>query len=290
MRDDENDDLVAQLLMFVEALERLDSNKVSNFNENNFNFSDISNSKVEAVTESPNLRKRKRDFETDSSNEELSDDIDSEESLNDCKNSNDESFEDDMENDVVSEKEGEVDNVNNTEEMITSNSDWSKLTFDQRLKQLELYKRKYGHCKVPQLYKENPSMGLWVRDLRVKKRKGKLPRKVEKRLTKLGFVWNCRKRKKAKATSKRLPWNDRFSQLKIFYEKNNHCKIPSNHKNKQLYHWVTNQRRDYRCGVMPYSRIKKLESIGFEWKSQRKRKKFKPNEEDSDDVYDRKED
>jgi len=98
----------------------------------------------------------------------------------------------------------------------------------------------------------------------------------------LGFVWNCRKRKKAKTSSKRLPWNERFTQLKIFHEKHGHCKVPSNHKNKQLYHWVTNQRRDYRCGVMSYSRVQKLESIGFEWNSQRKksRKKFKSEDDE----------
>eukprot|EP01130_Rhizamoeba_saxonica_P005214 TRINITY_DN2088_c0_g2_i2.p1 TRINITY_DN2088_c0_g2~~TRINITY_DN2088_c0_g2_i2.p1 ORF type:complete len:120 (-),score=23.46 TRINITY_DN2088_c0_g2_i2:78-437(-) len=117
-------------------------------------------------------------------------------------------------------------------------------------------------------------MGLWVRDLRVKKRKAKLNDDVEKKLDKLGFVWNCRKRKRTKTPTKRLPWSDRFQQLQLFFTKNGHCKVPSTYKNKQLYHWVTNQRRDYRCGVMPVARIGQLEGLGFEWNSKRKRRKI----------------
>jgi len=310
----EKENLIGELLMFISALERLDPTRkiiISNLSSNQLSIPDINPSKSNVKSECIKINplKRKRDDQiSDTTTDDLEDD-EFDEVLDKNYGSGDVSLEEseddeiienlqrlrdedshsnfDEDEDIVSDEsdivvsesctgslEGETESDNLTE-MVTSPVDWAKLSFDQRLKQLEVYKKKYGHCKVPQLFKENPSMGLWVRDLRVKKRKGKLPTEVEKRLSKLGFVWNCRKRKKAKTSSKRLPWNERFSQLKIFREKHGHCKVPSNHKNKQLYHWVTNQRRDYRCGVMPYSRVQKLESIGFEWNSQRKKSRKK---------------
>jgi len=294
--------LIGELLMFISALERLDPNRSKIILSDTTHQIIIpeSISRTKAIGDSKiNTLKRKREIkeEDEEFDEGESEDIsyqsgDVDMEMEDSpKNDEESNFDEEGDEDIesyesdinVSESSvGSLDNETISNDMVTSPVDWAKLTFEQRLKQLEIYKRKYGHCKVPQLYKENPSMGLWVRDLRVKKRKGKLPSEVEKRLSKLGFVWNCRKRKKAKTSSKRLPWNDRFSQLKNFYEKHGHCKVPSNHKNKQLYHWVTNQRRDFRCGVMPYSRVQKLEGIGFEWNSQRKksRKKFKSSEDD----------
>jgi len=312
-------ELVAELLMFISALERLDPSRSKKLTILSSKLTDQSQllipkniSLENGVSECKvNPLKRKREIideedefededfdDVDDVDEGESDDIsyqsgddvdyskneiDEDSNFDEGDDGDNEDFES-YESDVnISESSvGSMDTEKISTEMVTSPEDWAKLTFEQRLKQLEIYKKKYGHCKVPQLYKENPSMGLWVRDLRVKKRKGKLPSEVEKRLSKLGFVWNCRKRKKAKSSSKRLPWNERYSQLKNYYEKHGHCKVPSNHKNKQLYHWVTNQRRDFRCGVMPYSRVQKLESIGFEWNSQRKkiRKKFKTSEDD----------
>jgi len=248
-------DIVSQLLRFVNAVDKLKKPDVNILPDQL-----IQENKKNIII----LKKRLDTADLESSSEDDNDKVQ--------ESSNDSVDEDECYDDL-----GVDDDVVGSENiiMVSSPDEWAKLTFKQRLQQLVVYKKKYGHCKVPQLYKENPSMGLWVRDLRVKKRKGKLPSEVEERLDKIGFVWNCRKRKKTKKPSKRLPWEDRFNQLKAYYEKHGHCRIPSTHKNKQLFHWVTNQRRDYRCGVMTVSRIKKLESVGFEWNTQRNSKKSK---------------
>eukprot|EP01129_Flabellula_baltica_P010186 TRINITY_DN427_c0_g1_i1.p1 TRINITY_DN427_c0_g1~~TRINITY_DN427_c0_g1_i1.p1 ORF type:complete len:229 (-),score=55.22 TRINITY_DN427_c0_g1_i1:65-751(-) len=164
----------------------------------------------------------------------------------------------------------EYDDESDDEKPIVTPQMWAKLDFAARLRELKMFKKKFGHCKVPQLFKENPSMGLWVRDMRVKKRKGKLSENVERELTAIGFVWDCRTRKRTKNQSVRMPWDERFDQLKGFVRRNGHCHVPSSHKNRQLYHWVTNQRRDYRCGVMTYERVEMLENLGFEWNNPRK--------------------
>ena len=86
--------------------------------------------------------------------------------------SSDESGQDDSDYDEGKQKE-EEDNVR-----VVTPQMWAKYDFQERVRHLKEFKRRFGHCKVPQLYKENPSMGLWVRDMRVKKRKGKLSEKV----------------------------------------------------------------------------------------------------------------
>jgi len=210
----EKENLIGELLMFISALERIDPTRkiiISNLSDHHTQLQSIPDSKPREcnVDFKMNPLKRKRDQISDTT-----DDLDDEEDKNGCsgdasieESGDDEIIEnlqrlkeedshsnfdedeedvDSCESDIiVSEScvgslEGETESDNSTE-MVTSPVDWAKLTFDQRLKQLEVYKKKYGHCKVPQLYKENPSMGLWVRDLRVKKRKGKLPTEVEKK-------------------------------------------------------------------------------------------------------------
>lgn len=51
------------------------------------------------------------------------------------------------------------------------------------------YENKYGHCNVPQKWKENPSLGKWVSDQRKKWRDRKLTPERVKRLEILGFTW-----------------------------------------------------------------------------------------------------
>lgn len=38
--------------------------------------------------------------------------------------------------------------------------------WDTRLMELREYKRKNGHCNVPKIYRENPSLGYWVNEVR----------------------------------------------------------------------------------------------------------------------------
>jgi hypothetical protein len=262
----DRDDLAAQLLVFLGAIERLSPKILEK-------LSDPQMKQNQSIFMNP--MKRKRDEDEDSADDDSVDDADSSEAVSTSSKVDESVVESDSVHamEIVAVSGGVAKGVSTN----ISPEDWAKLSFEERLNHLVIYKNKFGHCKVPQLFKENPSMGLWVRDLRVKKRKGKLTQEVEAKLTDIGFVWNCRQRKKAKISSKRLPWKHRFQQLKEFFEKNGHCNVPSNYKNKQLYHWVTNQRRDYRCGVMTDSRIQKLKSIGFEWNSQRKKNK---NDED----------
>lgn len=143
--------------------------------------------------------------------------------------------------------------------------------FDERLRELEEFKAKYGHCRVPQVWKENKRLGQWVATTRNLKKAGKLPLERVKLLEGVGFVWCCRNVTAASKGEKRkmIPWNERFEELKVFKDKYGHCNVP--HKwseNVKLSNWLYCQRSFHRHGKLSQDKIKRLESIGFEWSKQ----------------------
>jgi len=89
--------------------------------------------------------------------------------------------------------------------------------FDERLRELEEFKAKYGHCRVPQVWKENKRLGQWVATMRNLKKAGKLSLERVKLLEGVGFVWCCRNVTAASKGEKRkmIPWNERFEELKV---------------------------------------------------------------------------
>mmetsp|Transcript_2674 Transcript_2674/g.4167 ORF Transcript_2674/g.4167 Transcript_2674/m.4167 type:complete len:191 (+) Transcript_2674:206-778(+) len=78
---------------------------------------------------------------------------------------------------------------------------WNRLeaAWDERYQELVAYKARFGDCKVPQGFKENPGLAIWVRTQRMQYRKLKEGNKnhmTERRieaLEKIGFVWSYRK-------------------------------------------------------------------------------------------------
>ena len=63
----------------------------------------------------------------------------------------------------------------------------------ERLQQLEEYKAIHGNCRVPQRYKENPSLGIWVNTQRHRFKSGKLPDEQIAQLEAIGFQWSAYK-------------------------------------------------------------------------------------------------
>ena len=57
---------------------------------------------------------------------------------------------------------------------------------EERLRQLEEYKKKHGDCNVPQRYEK---LGEWVHTQRKRAKKGTLPAETRARLDALGFEW-----------------------------------------------------------------------------------------------------
>ena len=62
-----------------------------------------------------------------------------------------------------------------------------KQSWDIMYGRLLEYKRKNGHCRVPQYYKEDQKLGRWVDNQRC--RKERLSEERKKKLDAVGFMW-----------------------------------------------------------------------------------------------------
>jgi hypothetical protein len=95
---------------------------------------------------------------------------------------------------------------------------------------------------------------------------------------------SANKRSEKQATSKppsnaagqrgRVAWEDRLSELADYREVHGHCNVRKSYsENSKLANWVATQRSNYKLyregktSHMTPSRIKELDSMGFDWES-----------------------
>jgi uncharacterized protein (UPF0303 family) len=119
---------------------------------------------------------------------------------------------------------------------------------------LKAYKKRDGHCRVPFEHMENGfRLGGWVNVQRTKKRKLSADRR--RRLDELGFVWNV----------KSDQWENGFSHLKSYKERQGHCLVPDNYIENgfRLGTWVGIQRANK--NGMSADRRQRLNELGFVW-------------------------
>lgn len=146
------------------------------------------------------------------------------------------------------------------------------IPWQTRLEQLKAYKNKYGHCLVPNKFKEENALGRWVDKQRQDYRKlneGKKSVMTEDRiqqLEELGFCWSVDEH----------VWNIRFKELQEYKELTGNCLVPHNYSaNSQLANWVIQQRQELkklsngRRSAMKIERFNKLNSLNFEWNAGR---------------------
>ena len=127
---------------------------------------------------------------------------------------------------------------------------------------LKQYQKREGHCNVPASHKEDgANLGIWVYNQRQFKKKGKLDPYRRKILEDIGFEWVLVER------GANVPWEDMFSLLKRFKEREGHCEVRHLHKEggMNLGVWVRTQRRVKKAGKIDRYRQKILEDIEFEW-------------------------
>ncbi|MDB2639996.1 Helicase associated domain protein, partial [Akkermansiaceae bacterium] len=117
------------------------------------------------------------------------------------------------------------------------------------------YKEEHGDCLVPRNWHDK-KLATWVGTQRAFKNKGKLEDGKIKRLDQLGFIWKTR-----------LDWDTSFQKLLDFKKDNGHCLVPKNWKDPHLKNWVINQRQRKKRKVLAMDRVKKLEAVGFVWKT-----------------------
>jgi hypothetical protein len=123
---------------------------------------------------------------------------------------------------------------------------------------LKQFKKREGHCKVPQMHREDGvQLGQWVKTQRHLKTKDKLDPNRQTRLEEIGLEWVF-----ASGT-----WDEIYALLQQFKKREGHCKVPQLHKEDEanLGTWVNTQRQLKTKEQLDPARQKQLEEIGFEW-------------------------
>ena len=138
----------------------------------------------------------------------------------------------------------------------------AKMSWEEWFDLFKEFKKREGHCNVPQLHKEDGNnLGIWVFHQRQFKRTEKLDPHRQKILEDIGFEWVLIERRA------KIPWEEICSLLKKFKKREGHCNVPQLHKEdgNNLGIWLSNQRRLKKTGKLDPDRQKMLEEVGPEW-------------------------
>lgn len=132
--------------------------------------------------------------------------------------------------------------------------------WDRRLRQLEAFCRRHGHCNVWLRNASDEGLLKWVLLQRTLRQKGKLTEDRQRRLEQLGFVWD----------GEEASWDDRISELVAYRRKFGSFNIPGRMRDYNgLRQWVYKQRCRSSEGKLDPRLKAKLDAIGFSLARQR---------------------
>jgi superfamily II DNA or RNA helicase len=134
---------------------------------------------------------------------------------------------------------------------------WDPLveSWEANLAALEKFKKREGHCRVPQNHQEDgQNLGTWITS--IKGRRSSLPREQIEELNLAGFCWDSRREKL---------WDAKFAALKKFWQRVGHYRPPPKHieEGLKLGLWVSSLRQ--RKNSLRHEQIEQLNQIGFPW-------------------------
>lgn len=133
------------------------------------------------------------------------------------------------------------------------------------------FKKVYGHCNVPNNFKDNISLGFWVKNQRQLLKKNSLEKYKTNLLGQIGFEWERRK------IFSRISWLCRLSELFNYLKLNGIITIPQRHGS--VGKWVQKQREYLKKNQINERRIKLFKIFKFnkDIKNCQKFYKFKTN-------------
>ncbi|MCE9541978.1 MAG: Helicase associated domain protein [Verrucomicrobia bacterium] len=136
--------------------------------------------------------------------------------------------------------------------------EWDPLSSDweRNFVMLFSYRSEHGDCRVPQLYKPNPQLAIWVSVQRNNYYKGILSANRITRLEAIDFDWDPLS----------SDWERNFTMLASYKAEHGDCLVPYKYElNPQLGIWVRGQRNNYSKGKLSADRIARLKALGFVW-------------------------
>ena len=146
----------------------------------------------------------------------------------------------------------------------------SAMAWRRRIEQLKQFRKEHGHCIVPDPYAPDRAFGWWARNMRHRRRHGRLSEERFRQLDALGFAWVNVRRRDYSAI-----WLRRIAELKRFREKHGHCCVPRDYSpDGSLGRWADRIRKQKRDGTLSKERVRQLRAIGFCWDPKPRRKAY----------------
>jgi uncharacterized protein YbgA (DUF1722 family) len=146
----------------------------------------------------------------------------------------------------------------------SNENNWFDKKWEQQFEKLVEFKRKNGHCLVPQEHGQDDSLGCWVNQQRVLQNKNIIIRDRKELLDELGFVWRIEIIDK-KCFDKK--WKRQYEKLVEFKRKNGHCILRRGYEqDKSLGVWVGRQRTFLNNNKLRPDRKELLDELGFVWR------------------------
>lgn len=141
-------------------------------------------------------------------------------------------------------------------------------SWDDRLDEVAAFKAKHGHCAMPVSCPENPKLGRFVNTMRTQRNNGSLSVDRIAKLDALGFVWASSRKVLVDGDGITAEWQARFDKLFRYKETHGDCDVPAKwRENPQLGNWVSQQRQSRKNGTLHPERVRRLDEIGFDWRS-----------------------
>ena len=147
--------------------------------------------------------------------------------------------------------------------------------WDDRLAEVAAYKAKEGNCEIPLNYPENPKLGRFVNAMRTQRNNGTLSADRIAKLDALGFVWASSRKTLVDWERISADWQARFDELLRYKETHGDCDVPAKwRENPQLGNWVSQQRQNRKSGTLHPERQRRLDEIGFDWRSENRKEEW----------------
>jgi hypothetical protein len=144
---------------------------------------------------------------------------------------------------------------------------WSvqDLQWEKMFEQMAAFARERGHCIVPHRQERWRVLKIWGWQQRMRLRRGLLKAERRRRLEAIGFVWN---RRQWGRECRRRHWEKKIQALESFHRQHGRC--PATGREQAacgLKDWMRKQRRSHREGRLPAEKKRRLEALGFDWRS-----------------------
>jgi len=126
------------------------------------------------------------------------------------------------------------------------------------------YKKKWGDCRVPFPYPDNPKLSTWVQTQRRCFTLQIMDPKRKEQLNSIGFVWRLRDFANRESDAWEEQWEQKYEELLLYKKENGDCNVANySPENPQLAIWVNHQRSYNAHGLLRADRKKRLDEIGF---------------------------